>query len=254
MKILLAEDNAVNRKLAIRLLEKHGHTVVATENGRAALDAIDRERFDLVLMDVQMPVMDGLEAIRNVRAIEQRTGAHLPIIALTAHAMKGDRERCLEVGADDYLTKPIRSAALFAALDQLANPPATNSAEICSRDFDASAAWDNEAALARMEGDRDLLSEIIHLFMSECPRACADLRQALDARDARLLERLAHTLKGSSANISATGVCQAALALEMQARSGELKDAALKIDTIEEELHRLLAELEAWPAKVAHEV
>ena len=212
MKVLLAEDNAVNRKLAIRLLEKHGHTVVATENGRAALDAVERERFDLVLMDVQMPIMDGLEAIRAIRATEQRTGGHLPIIALTAHAMKGDRERCLEVGADDYLTKPIRTTALFAALDHLANPPAASSAEICALDSGAPAAWDSEAALDRMEGDRELLSEIVQLFISECPRTFGELREALNANDAHLLERLAHTLKGSSANISATGLCQAALA------------------------------------------
>jgi CheY-like chemotaxis protein/HPt (histidine-containing phosphotransfer) domain-containing protein len=253
MKVLLAEDNAINRKLAIRLLEKHGHTVVATENGRAALDAIERERFDLVLMDVQMPVMDGFEAIRNIRAAEQRRGGHLPIIALTAHAMKGDRERCLEVGADDYLTKPIRTGALLAALDQLAHPAAASSPEMCSLDSGVPAAWDSEAALARMEGDRDLLSEIVQLFMSECPRISAELRQALEAHDARLVERLAHTLKGSSANISATGLCQAALALEMHARSGDLTDASVQIEAIEGELDRLLPELEAWPAQVAHE-
>jgi len=119
LKILLAEDNAVNRLLARKLLEKHGNTVSVVENGQEALKAIERERPDLVLMDVQMPVMDGLQAIRAVRAKEQISGLHLPVIALTAHAMKGDRERCLGAGADEYLTKPIRVAELFAALGRM---------------------------------------------------------------------------------------------------------------------------------------
>ena len=137
MRVLLAEDNAINRKLATRLLEKHGYTVIETENGRAALDALERERVDLVLMDVQMPVMDGFEAIRIIRTSEQGTDGHLPIIALTAHAMKGDRERCLAAGADDYLTKPIRTAALLDALERLRIRPQpvlpTGASWICPR-------------------------------------------------------------------------------------------------------------------------
>ncbi len=119
MKVLLAEDNAVNRALAKKLLEKHGHTVVLAENGREVLDALSRETVDLVLMDLQMPAMDGLEAIAAVRKKEMGTGVHLPIVALTAHAMKGDRERCLAAGADDYLTKPIHTPALFATLERI---------------------------------------------------------------------------------------------------------------------------------------
>ncbi len=121
MKILLAEDNAVNRKLATALLQKRGHQVVATENGREALNALERENFDLVLMDIQMPVLDGLDAIHAIRAKEQSSGSHLPIIALTAHAMKGDRERCLAAGADEYVTKPIRTPDLLAAIDRATN-------------------------------------------------------------------------------------------------------------------------------------
>jgi len=116
LKIVLAEDNAVNRKLAIALLEKHGHTVYSAENGRETLAVLDRERAGIVLMDLQMPVMDGFEAIRAIRAKERRSGGHLPIVALTAHAMQGDRERSLEAGADDYVTKPIRTGDLFAAI------------------------------------------------------------------------------------------------------------------------------------------
>jgi two-component system sensor histidine kinase/response regulator len=118
LRILLAEDNAVNRKLAVRLLQKHGYEVVVAGNGREALAAIGRESFDLVLMDVQMPEMDGFEATQTIREQEQRTGHHLPIVAMTAHAMKGDEERCLQAGMDGYVSKPINSAELFAVIQQ----------------------------------------------------------------------------------------------------------------------------------------
>jgi two-component system sensor histidine kinase/response regulator len=118
LRILLAEDNAVNKKLAMRLLQKHGYEVVAARNGCDALAAIEKESFDLVLMDVQMPEMDGFEATQMIREQERQTGHHLPIVAMTAHAMKGDEERCLQAGIDGYLTKPINSAELFAVIEQ----------------------------------------------------------------------------------------------------------------------------------------
>jgi len=114
--VLLVEDNAVNRKLATALLEKHGYSAATAQNGKEALEILEGERFDLILMDVQMPVMDGLEATRLIRAKERATGGHIPIVALTAHAMKGDRERCLAAGADDYVAKPIRIADVIAAM------------------------------------------------------------------------------------------------------------------------------------------
>jgi two-component system, sensor histidine kinase len=252
MKVLLAEDNSVNRKLATVLLEKHGHTVLLSENGRSALDTIEREPVDVVLMDVQMPVMGGFETIRTIRAAEQSTGAHLPIVALTAHAMKGDRERCLEAGADDYLTKPIRSEALLAALDRMAMLHSGRAAQPAPVEKSASPDWDMEAALARMEGDRELLDEIVDLFAGECSRSLVDIRHAVQGNDAALLERLAHTLKGSSANIAATGVCQAALSLETLARGGDLAKAVAQIDVLESELNRLLPQLGARSGKVPH--
>jgi CheY-like chemotaxis protein len=115
-RILLAEDNVVNQVLASRLLEKHGHSVVVVNNGRSALEALDNEKFDLVLMDVSMPEMDGLETVAAIRAREGARGFHMPIIAMTAHAMKGDRERCLEAGMDAYISKPIQPRELFEAI------------------------------------------------------------------------------------------------------------------------------------------
>jgi CheY-like chemotaxis protein len=113
----LAEDNVVNQKLAVRLLEKHGHCVVVAANGLEALAAIERQAFDLVLMDIQMPEMDGLEATRAIRENERLSGGHLPIVAMTAHAMKGDKEICLQTGMDSYISKPINSTELFSVLD-----------------------------------------------------------------------------------------------------------------------------------------
>jgi CheY-like chemotaxis protein len=115
--ILLAEDNVVNQRLAIRLLENSGHTCMLAENGREAVEAFERERFDLILMDVQMPEMGGFEAVRRIRLLEQRSGMHTPIVALTAHALKGDRERCLAAGMDDYLVKPIRQIDLYNVVE-----------------------------------------------------------------------------------------------------------------------------------------
>jgi CheY-like chemotaxis protein len=121
LNILLAEDNSVNQRLMVRLLEKHGHHVVVAGNGREALAALERESFDLVLMDVQMPEMDGFEATAAIRQREQATGTHIPILAMTAHAMAGDRERCLEAGMDGYVCKPVQIQALLAAIESVVN-------------------------------------------------------------------------------------------------------------------------------------
>src|SRR6202040_2508520 len=118
LRVLLAEDNPVNQKLMLHVLEKRGYSVTIAGDGLLAWEAYKRQYFDLVLMDVQMPGMGGFEATKAIRQLEEATGRHIPIIALTAHAMKGDRERCLEAGMDDYLTKPIQKAALFEAIQR----------------------------------------------------------------------------------------------------------------------------------------
>jgi len=121
LHVLLAEDNAVNQVLAVRLLQKHGHEVTVAANGREALAALEKQDCDLVLMDVQMPEMSGFEATSAIRAKEKTTGAHIPIVAMTAHAMKGDEERCKEAGMDAYISKPIRSERLFQLIEELAS-------------------------------------------------------------------------------------------------------------------------------------
>jgi CheY-like chemotaxis protein len=124
LRILLAEDNAVNQLLATRLLEKQGHHVATVGNGRAALERLEKETFDLILMDIQMPEMDGFEATAAIRKQEESTGKHLPIVAMTAHAMEGDRERCLAAGMDGYIAKPVRAKDLIDAIENLCQSPA----------------------------------------------------------------------------------------------------------------------------------
>ncbi len=253
MKILLAEDNAVNRKLAVTLLRKRGYDVVVAENGRETLDVLEREKVDLVLMDVQMPVMDGFEAIHAIRTKEQSTGAHLPIIALTAHAMKGDRERCLAAGADEYVTKPIRLPELLSAIEHAGSPSApAPPVPLPAAPAAATGRLDLAVALERVEGDRDLLEEIARLFADECPGLMASIRQARGADDVRLLQRLAHTLKGAALNVAAVKVSEAALALETQARSGAMGNADELIERLAKEVELVLPEIDALCRKVAH--
>jgi CheY-like chemotaxis protein/HPt (histidine-containing phosphotransfer) domain-containing protein len=253
MKILLAEDNAVNRKLATALLQKRGHRVVATENGQQALDALERENFDVVLMDIQMPVLDGLDATRAIRTEEQSSGSHLPIIVLTAHAMKGDRERCLAAGADEYVTKPIGPRDLLAAIDRATHTKAGAATEtpVPPPDPAVLPVLDSAAALERVEGDRELLEELMEMFAAECSHGIAEIRKSLEARDMRLLERLAHTLKGASASLAAGRVADAAYALEKQARTGEVGNAEQLLGTLNGEIDRLLPEIELFCRKVA---
>jgi two-component system, sensor histidine kinase and response regulator len=247
LKVLLAEDNAVNRLLARRLLEKYGNTVIAVENGREALDVIEREKPDLVIMDVQMPVMDGLEAIRTVRTDEQTSGLHLPIIALTAHAMKGDRERCLEAGADEYLSKPIRAAEFFAALSRMKagniapDPPPAMAADPVSSSV---AVIDLKEALHRM-GDQETLEELARLFIEECPKLMTQIRQSLAASDGIGLERSAHSLQGSSASLGAPGISRASQELQKLARSGHWIAARSVFANLEREIAALYSQLSA---------
>ncbi|MGH9746561.1 MAG: response regulator [Candidatus Acidiferrales bacterium] len=251
MKVLLAEDNAVNRTLATRLLEKHGNTVVVVVNGREAIEALEREAVDLVLMDVQMPEMDGLEATAAIREKEKTTGTHVPIIALTAHAMKGDREKCLAAGADDYLTKPIRTAELFEAVDHVRNSKLPSApARPPTAETRSTSSFDIDAALRHVEGDRELLDEIMRIFTDECPKTIAEIRNAIRAADLPLLERAAHSLKGSAANLGALGVTQPAAEIEESARNGDLSAAREQFHSLENAVEELLRELEGIARKV----
>jgi CheY-like chemotaxis protein/HPt (histidine-containing phosphotransfer) domain-containing protein len=231
LHVLLAEDNVVNQRLAATLLERRGHKVTIAANGHEALAAVSAQAFDVAIMDVQMPEMGGFEATAAIRAAESERGTpRLPIIAMTAHAMKGDRERCLAAGMDEYLTKPLDPRRLCALVEEMApgghamstgGEPNTMSVEV----------------LARVGGDRALLAEISRLFVEDAPRHLQKIREALDARDGESLRRAAHGLKGAAANFDAEGVVNAARALEEIGRSGEpdAQDAAWNSLTAEME-------------------
>ncbi|MEP7342769.1 MAG: response regulator, partial [Acidobacteriota bacterium] len=243
MRILLTEDNLVNQRLAIRLLEKQGHTVVAANNGREALAALEQARFDIVLMDVQMPEMDGFEATGQIREQEQLTGAHMPIIAMTAHAMKGDRERCLEAGMDAYISKPVQAAELFKLIADL-GPAAASPVHSTTNGFHAEV-FDQAEAMARVEGDQELLAELVDLFSGDCPRLLNDIRQAVASREGLGLARAAHALKGAASNFGATGVVAMAQRLEQMGQAEELIEAGAICTKLEAEVGRLNAALGA---------
>jgi PAS domain S-box-containing protein len=216
LHILLAEDNIVNQRLAVRLLEKHGHSVVVAGDGREAVDRIERERFDLVLMDLEMPHMSGFEATSCLRRREAATGRHLPILALTAHAMKGDRERCLRAGMDGYVAKPIQARELYQAIAELLpDAPAEQGPTVLDRD----------AALAHVGGDAELLSELTAVFLQDCPRMTEEACEALLAGDVAQLKRAAHSIKGAAGILGGKAVFEAALRLETIARQGDWSQA-----------------------------
>ncbi|MBN2289731.1 MAG: PAS domain S-box protein [Candidatus Glassbacteria bacterium] len=242
LHILLAEDNPVNRKLAASLLEKRGHSVVVAGNGKEAISHIGKEKFDLVLMDVNMPEMDGLEATAAIRGRERDAGGHLPVIALTAHALKGDRERCLEAGMDAYVSKPIRPAELFEAIDKVI-PSRGESLKEEKDPGQIKQVFDKNALLDRLDGDHELAGEIVRLFINDCPETMQELQRAIAERDASGIERLAHSLKGAVSNFDAEDAQKAALALEKMAVAGDLALAEEAFARLEKELELLFAAL-----------
>jgi CheY-like chemotaxis protein/HPt (histidine-containing phosphotransfer) domain-containing protein len=234
LRILLAEDNPVNQKLAVRMLEKHAYTVVIANNGKEALELLAHQPFDLILMDVQMPEMCGFEATMAIREREQHTGGHLPIIAMTAHAMQGDRERCLLAGMDHYVSKPIHVKELLAAIATVMTSAARRLHAVAPAAlFSPHVVFDETAALARVEGDRELLRDIAALFVADWPQSRMTLQQAVLSEDAAALTRFAHTLKGAAATLGAMAVSAAAQRLEEVGRSGDLASAASALSTLE---------------------
>jgi PAS domain S-box-containing protein len=246
IRVLVAEDNAVNRQLIIRLLEKHGYVPGVVTNGREAIAALEKDAADLVLMDVQMPEMDGFEATAEIRRREEVTGAHVPIIAMTAHAMKGDRERCLAAGMDGYLTKPVQVNELLESLREQLGPKCDCHVSPMQSQTapNSPGVYNLEEALERVDDDRNLLLELMKLFESERPKLLAQIRQAIASADAGALARSAHTLKGALLNLAASSAAAAALKLETIGRSGNLGQAESYCAVLETELERLHPEFQ----------
>ena len=241
---MLAEDGVVNQKVATRLLEQRGHSVRIAGSGKEALAALASEVFDVVLMDVQMPEMDGFEATAAIRERERETGGRIPILALTAHAMKGDRERCLAGGMDGYLAKPIEAQELYDAVERLASrvPPAE------AKEVEASAQsalFDQEGALRRTGGSREVLQELVKLFLKESPRLMQSIRDAIAHSDGAELQHAAHTLKGSAGVVGAQSTVDAAWTLERMGEGGDLGGVDQAWALLERQLEQLVPALTA---------
>jgi two-component system, sensor histidine kinase and response regulator len=223
LRVLVAEDNAVNRKLASSILQRAGHNAILVVNGREAVEAVKGERFDVVLMDVQMPVMGGFEATRLIRDLEADSGRRTPIIAVTAHAMKGDQEACFDAGMDGFVPKPIQSAKLIEMLDRLGTGSTREpGARGATADSGDSRALDEVALLKLVGGDRQLAGELAGLFLDDLEPRVIEITAAVTERDADRLRAGAHALGGSAGSLKAGIVSAAAGVLEAMGRSGEL--------------------------------
>jgi two-component system, sensor histidine kinase and response regulator len=242
LNILLAEDNLVNQKLAIRLLEKAGHCVTLACTGKGALAAWENAGspgFDLVLMDIQMPEMDGMEATAAIRTNEKPSGRHIPIIAMTAHAMRGDREKYLAGVVDGYVSKPIHPRGLFAEIERCVAGSRGN-APTAIHPREQGENLDRASLLERVEGDHVLLVEMINLFLEEAPRLLAAMRAALQQGDMQGLERSAHSMKGAASNLSGHLTVAAAAQLEKNAKDRNTESSKASLAALEGAVERLL--------------
>jgi two-component system, sensor histidine kinase and response regulator len=196
--------------VAVGLLTRRGHHVTVANNGREAVDLVAREVFDVVLMDVQMPEMGGFEATVRIREAEAQSDRRTRIVAMTAHAMAGDRVRCLAAGMDGYLSKPINQALLFEVVER----GSSGDAVAISAAPPASVAFNRTELMERLGGDIGLLRDVLRLFLQDCPQRLAAIKHAVDAQDAELIRTTAHALKGAAGTLSARGVFEAAHTLE----------------------------------------
>jgi len=258
LRILLAEDNLVNRVLAQKLLQRNGHTVSLAVNGKdvvALWEASQPNSFDIILMDIQMPVMDGLQATSYIRATEavlqagscakDKPAIHIPIVAMTAHAMKGDRERYLAGGMDGYISKPINSADLERSMQSVVStftastPDKNQLAAAEPAPLPALLPIEASDILAAFDNDLELVRELAELFISESPKYVLQMRDALRDYDAKALFNSAHALKGSVGNFSTKGPHATALRIEILAKAGELAGVLEILEALEGQLAQL---------------
>ena len=265
-QILLAEDYPTNQQVALRYLNKAGFRVDLAEDGRQAVEAYSRKQYDIILMDIQMPLMDGYEATKAIRALEierNKTGtakapdilARIPIIAMTAHAIDGYRERCLEVGMDDYITKPLKRIKFLSMVDRwtqsitesgfelaelgskIQGPKLIMNAEDTHKERNLPINFDK--AVEEFEGDREFLVEVLNAFLENVSVQTGTIRQAIADGDAEVVRREAHSIKGGSANLTADSLSDIAFKLEKTGSSGVLEGSLEALDLLEKEFKRL---------------
>jgi CheY-like chemotaxis protein len=250
----VAEDNPTNQKLVVTLLQHQGHNVTTVGDGRQAVAQATAEAFDVILMDVQMPEMGGFEATAAIREHERTTGTHTPIVAMTAHAMAGDRERCLAAGMDAYVSKPLRAEELIATVDRLVGPaphvdtvpssattagaPAADVATTAPPEA-AGSLIDRDALLASVGGSESLLREVVGVFLEDTPKQIAALEAATRARDPKAVASAAHAIKGSAGLFSKAGAYESARRLEQAARQGDLTGVDVACDDLRRDAARL---------------
>ena len=243
LKILVAEDTPFNQTFILRLLEKNGFHPILVENGQQAVEAFDPEMIDVILMDVQMPEMDGFEATREIRKLEAESGDRIPIIAMTAYATEGDRDRCLEAGMDRYVSKPISAAKLFKAIEALV-PPTPEEASDPADDGQKSGPLRLDGLLKSFENDHDLFEELVDIFINDYPQMLKTLRTTLKSSDTKTLSRTAHSLKGMLRNFQAEAAADTAYTLERMGRDGTLGDADQIVDSLADQLERIARKLQ----------
>lgn len=233
-RILLAEDNPVNQEVVVGLLSKRGHTVVVANDGKEAVELSERHNFDFIIMDVQMPIMDGLQATAAIRGREKTTGAHIPIIGLTAHAMKGDRDKCIEAGMDEYIPKPVKKDELFRAVEKAA-PEGAKVYKL-----------DEAKMLERVEGDRDLLIRLVDIFLDNTQQLMTQLRKAIEEQNFENINYIGHTLKGSCRNLyfkRAGDLCEI---IEQAGKEKNFSKIKQTQPVIEEEIKNILEMLDEY--------
>jgi len=246
LRLLVAEDNQVNQKLAIRVLQKWDHEVTIARNGKEAYDLLLRDPgFDAVLMDVEMPILNGFEATAQIRAHEKTTGTHIPIIAMTAHAMVGDKARCLGAGMDGYVTKPLRPEELYTVLEGIA--ARRTSQEVVPPEE----TLDRKELLALLDGDMTLLTELTDIFWESSPDLIAQMRSALADRDPHTLTYAAHTLKGAVGNFAAKRALALIAKLETIGETPDFSQATHTLDALEAELSCLRTALSSLREELA---
>lgn len=248
LRVLLAEDGRVNQLVATKLLQDRGHTITLASNGREVLELLEGHEFDAVLMDIQMPEMNGFEATAIIRERERDTASHLPIIAMTANAMQGDRERCLAAGMDDYISKPVRSAELFRAVEECAGvyTPEPSTATLTMEAVPGKVF--DEAHFRTSIGDAGLMKQLLAIFPEDTEALLKDAAEAIAAQDVEGIYRVSHSLKGMIGNYAAPRASAAIRHAATVAQDGRLEDAISAFDTVRIEIGKLQAELARFQA------